>query len=203
MKSASVIALTFLLACTAASAQTLHIQSNGLFASGIGCGDPVCNPTISVSAFSLSSTTGPQSGGPWAISYDVYNVATSANLFGFGNVPASAVAFNGTSQVTLNIDTSTVPGFFNVSCSPTDPNGCSLVAGGLVDVVIQRVSYATTTSTFTNSVHLPNLVETFNGASDAASAIMTGTVLGYTILGGPPAGQIGLMHTTSITLQKQ
>jgi hypothetical protein len=202
LTTALALLLTLTLCGPAAVAQSAAFHANGAFANVV----PHCSgPTFS-ECFSVSVSTSSVNG-PTFLSYDhfIFDPNTGGPLqdtFGFGTIPNSAFQLHGTTD-SLNVDTSTVAGFFNLFCT-FDPNTgvptCNSIPGGVVTGTWTVITNLDTTHiTGTVTVTSPGLKSVFTGTSDSHAALASVNILGAASPNS--TGSVGTNHNTSISVQ--
>ena len=205
LTTALALLLTLTLCGPAAVAQsaTFTFHANGAFADFFACSSPTCSEFFIVDV-STNSTPGQQN---TLLTYEhtIFDPNTGAPLqdaFGFGQVPNSAFQVHGPTD-SLNVDTSTVAGFFNQFCT-FDPNTgietCTSSPGGVVTAtwtVITNLSTFHSTGTITDT--LLGMKSIFTGTSDSHAALASVNILGAASPNS--TGSVGTNHNTSISVQ--
>ena len=196
-------ALTLTLCTPAAVAQSATFHANGAFADAFGCSK---SPT-STECFNVDVVTGPVNGQETTfMQYDHSILDLNTGAFqddsGFGTIPNSVFQLHGQTD-SLNVDTSTVAGFFNQICT-VDPNTniqtCSLSSGGVVTgtwTVIRNLLTFKNTGTF--RAISPNMIEATTGTNESQTALATLNILGAGLAN--VTATVGTNHNTSISVQ--
>ncbi len=173
----TILLLSLLASSFVASAQsrkfteTFTSQTNG--ANAGGCNTNTAPPNWC--AF-VGIDQGPSAPGTTTSTFLFYDFVTEVgntvlDVSGFGNIPTADVTISGLGSATLNVDTSTVSGFFSQFCSfdvTTSVNTCSndfpIVSMNLKANGLFRSQFTTvTTSTFFRNVFMSE--GTFTGHS--------------------------------------
>jgi len=206
VKIIGVLTFGLLLATISGVAQTTvtKFQVNGLVTDYFACDTNGNNCTI----YGLNANTSGTFGAQYFFMYDVVTTNSSGeNVIynGFGQIPANSVSQVGPSQVTVNVDTSQVPGFVNSVCTfdPVTGNGsCASGPGGAINVSWQKTTVFTRSSSgTTRGTFAPNLIVNLNASSTISSASSSGTILGFNVISGGD-GDIGSGHDGEITIQR-
>jgi hypothetical protein len=198
--TAFALLLTLTLCGTSAVAQSAVFHGNLAFAAEFGC-SVTTFPTecFAVQVFDSANGT--------FLMYDhsIIDPTTGAVLqdtSGFGQIPNSAFQVHGHTD-SLNVDTSTVAGFFNQFCT-FDPNTststCNPVPGGVVTgtwTVITNLM--TQQSSGASRATFLNLIFIFTGTSKSQAALASVNVLGSALAN--VTGNVGTMINTSIVVQ--
>jgi hypothetical protein len=193
--SAFALLLTFALCGPAAVAQSAAFHANGAFADELSCSQS----QTTIECFTVEVFTG-------FLLYDhsIEDLNTGAfqDSFGFGTIPNSAFEVQAQTG-SLNVDTSTVAGFFNQFCT-FDPNTntftCNPTPGGVVTgawTVIRRL--ATMHSSGTTRFTSPGVISIQTGTSDSQAALANVNVLGAAAAN--VTGIVGTNHNTTINVQ--
>ena len=205
LTTALALLLTLTLCGPAAVAQsaTFTFHANGAFADFFACSSPTCSEFFIVDV-STNSTPGQQT---TLLTYEhtIFDPNTGAPLqdaFGFGQVPNSAFQVHGPTD-SLNVDTSTVAGFFNQFCT-FDPNTgietCTSSPGGVVTATWTVITNLSTfRSTGTMTVTSPGLKQVSTGTSDFQAALASVNVLAAALAN--VTGQVGKQTSTIISIQ--
>jgi hypothetical protein len=166
------IAGAMLLAAMPASAQQVGFNTS-TFARG-----DTCNENGRCSLIQLFEGKSP--GGTDFLTYEMSWVIDpiAYDLTGAGFIPATTVHFSGKTALALNVDTSTVPGFFSQLCffnNSTQESGCSSPSQLPVVIMnIQQTGFETergTSSTFFNVLNFSDHIkQTFTDTSATGSA---------------------------------
>jgi len=204
LTTALALLLTLTLCGLAAVAQSTVIKANGPFANAFGCSES----QTSIECLSVSVTTAglPDQTAPFLFYEDTVSDLNTGFLlqdtFGFGTIPNSTFQVHGQTD-SLNVDTSTVAGFFNQFCT-FDPNTgvptCSSIPGGVVTgtwTVITNLD--STHSSGASRQILPNAIFITNGTSDSQAALASVNVLGAALAN--VIGQVGKQISTFISVQ--
>jgi hypothetical protein len=201
-----ILTLGLLLAPFSAIAQTTvtQFQVNGLLTDYFAC-DATPNCTI----YGLTANTSGTFGAQYLFMYDVFITNSSGESVvydGFGQIPASSVSRVGPSQVSVNVDTSQVPGFVNNVCTfdPSTGNGsCTTGQGGAINVTWQQTNVFTRSESGTTRgmIFNPNLIVNNNASATLSSASSSGTILGFNVIPGGD-GDIGSGHAGNIEIQR-
>jgi hypothetical protein len=206
VKIIGVLTFGLLLARISGIAQTTvtQFQVNGLLTDYFGC-DANGNCTIYGLSANTSGTFGPQ----YFFFYDVFTTNSSGQSVvydGFGQIPADSVSRIGTSQVTLNVDTSQVSGFVNNVCMfdpVTGNSSCASGPGGVINVNWQKTNVFTVSkSGISRGTFAPNLIVNNDASATQSSATSSGTILGFNVVPGG-VGELVSGHDGSITIQHQ
>jgi hypothetical protein len=195
--TAFALLLTLTLCGPAAVAQSAAFHANGAFAQQFSCSQS----QTSIECFNVHVVTGPTNGQNTTFIFYEHNIVdlnTGAlqDASGFGQIPNSAFQVHGQTD-SLNVDTSTVAGFFNQICT-VDPNTggvftCNSSPGGVVTgtwTVIRNLQ--TFQNSGTNRATSPNMILLFNGTSDSQAALASVNVLGAALAN--VAASVGTNH---------
>jgi hypothetical protein len=206
LMTAFALLLTLILCGPAAVAQSAAFHGNGAFADEFSCAESQTSiECISVGVLTFTGSANGQK--TTFLDYDhfIMDLNTGALLqdaFGFGQIPNSAVQIHGQTD-SLNVDTSTVAGFFNRFCT-FDPNTgiptCNLTSGGVVTgtwTVISNLFTLQESGTFRET--FPNMIFISTGTSKSQAARATVNVLGAALAN--VRGNVGTNHNTSVTVQ--
>lgn len=119
----------------------------------------------------------------------------------FGPIPSSAFTAQNTQQISLNIDTSTVPAVFSESCTIVFATGietCGAGPAGLIQLTfLENDSVSTTINEHVVQVSGPVTTRTHQ-SSDTSTATVSGTVFGTSVSGA--SASVGLNHMSTIEI---
>ena len=197
--------LTLTLCGPAAVAQSAAFHANGAFASDFfGCS---LTPT-SIECPSVGVSSGTTNGQKTTfLFYDLSIFDLAGNIlqdsFGFGQIPNSAFQVHGQAD-SLNVDTSTVPGFSNTICV-FDSNGiptCNPGPGGVVTGTWNVITNFKFRMTGTVSNIFPNMIFKSVGTTEDQSASASINVLGGMLAGLNGSAFVGTNHDTSISVSR-
>lgn len=132
----------------------------------------------------------------------------TTSVIGFGQVPNDAFASQNPSKMSLNVDTSQVTGFNNMTCiftpSPNFGFTCSPSQGGPIQIAWTANGIDTNSSTDHRDTTSGPITVHMDGHGSASSADVQGSVVGFTFnsVGQAFASFISSGHTHTITITK-
>jgi hypothetical protein len=203
MKQGSVVILMLLVSLVAA-AQTTHLKfkQDGAFATLQMSPDPLSNTTLSVSRTSSSDTA--------TINYSSFTVAADFNSESFvtisGAIPASDFSGQNTSNLVLDLDTSTLDPStsINISCTidlTTFTETCGPGPTGLIHLAFQENgAQRTQVLNFDEVVTLGNTTTRIHQKSDNGSANVQGTIFGTAVSGA--SATVGVNHGSTMEITR-
>ena len=138
--------------------------------------------------------------------FDSFALTPNGSVFveGEGVIPDDALQADSPEHVTLNLDTTQVPGFQITSCSFVPGSGfkCQPGQGGVIQIEWRRTqANSTTTMQETHTTSGP-FVTNFHQNQDFFSAVSSGTFLGSSF-SDRSRSTIGTNKDTTITLSRQ
>ena len=201
LMTAFALLLTLMLCGPAAVAQSAAFHANGAFADEFGCSQS----HTSIECFNVDVVTEPVNGQKTTFmvyDHSILDLNTGAfqDASGFGTIPISAFQVHGQTDL-LNVDTSTVAGFFNQICTGTQGVfTCNSSPGGVVTgtwTVIRNLLTFKNAGTF--RAISPNMIETNAGTNEAQAALASVNILGAALAN--ITATVGTNHNTSISVQ--
>jgi hypothetical protein len=194
--------LALALCRSAAVAQSAAFHANGAFADASGCSE---SQTL-IECFDVHVFTGPTTVHKTTFMlYDHSITDLSSGVAqvasGFGQIPNSAFQVHPQTD-SLNVDTSTVDGFFNEFCTfdPSAGTTCNLAPGGVVTgtwTVIRNL--LTTKSSGASRTVIPGITFLFSGTFESQAALANVGLLGAGLAN--ITADVGTQHNTSIAVQ--
>jgi hypothetical protein len=187
------VVLTLTLLGPAAVAQSMTVRANGAFATVVGCVDQPVFECFDLEVY-MASLNGQQS---TFLRYEHFlqdlNTGSVQDDFGFGTIPSSAFKLQGQNYL-LNVDTTNVVDFYNLSCRAT----CDITPGGIVTGTWTKIGGSSGHSTGTIRLSSRSGTELIIGTQDFETALASGNILGMATVSLP--GQVGTNHNTTITV---
>jgi hypothetical protein len=206
--TAFTLLLTLTLCGPAAVAQSAAFHANGAFAGVSDCSESQTSIECIIVNVTVNASTGSASQKTTFLVYDhlITDPSTGAlqEALGTGQIPNSAFQVQGQTD-SLNVDTSTVAGFFNAFCF-FDPNtntrGCNLAApGGVVTGtwnVMRNLFTFRIVGTLTRT--FPNMILISTGTQDAQAASASVNVLGGMLANFAGNTAVGTNTNTNISV---